>query len=346
MSISPRMHFSRSRIAHRWDWRPALAAGLLALTLTGCDRSNASPEDTSDADPPATQASDPQPNDAGFDLGRLTLPDADRITRLIPPIDLDRIRRDPKELVRLAFEKGQAGSYHLDTLVQAQFPLSRTRQVSLGRDVYLSRKQSGTLIQDPAQQARLERLARPIIRKDVSQADDLDFTLSVVKDARPNAFAHVGGYLYATTGLLKLLNDDELAFVLGHEVGHVELGHVNRPWVYLDLAQEFGGEKAANYTGIAYSKIANGFSEDQEFEADDWGFLAARRQGHPFNAAISSHQKMADWYRDFASVPPPAEPPTNLKDAVQAAMRDHARTHPPSEERIARLKLLEQRVND
>ena len=41
-----------------------------------------------------------------------------------------------------------------------------------------------------------------------------------------NAFAVPGGFVFVTTGMLKFLNDeDELAAILGHEMGHIELRH-------------------------------------------------------------------------------------------------------------------------
>ena len=41
-----------------------------------------------------------------------------------------------------------------------------------------------------------------------------------------NAFAIPGGFVFITTGMLKFLNDeDELAAILGHEMGHMELRH-------------------------------------------------------------------------------------------------------------------------
>lgn len=45
----------------------------------------------------------------------------------------------------------------------------------------------------------------------------------------PNAFAIPGCYIYVTRGLLTLMNpEDELASVLGHEVGHVVADHAAR----------------------------------------------------------------------------------------------------------------------
>jgi predicted Zn-dependent protease len=64
-----------------------------------------------------------------------------------------------------------------------------------------------------------ERLAASSPRRDVPYA------FHVVDTPEPNAFA-VPGHVYVTRGLLVLLNDeDELAGVLAHEVGHIAARH-------------------------------------------------------------------------------------------------------------------------
>src|SRR5690242_5495631 len=61
-----------------------------------------------------------------------------------------------------------------------------------------------------------QRLAKESPRQDVA------YQFHVVDMAEPNAFALPGGYVYVTRGLLALSNtEDELAGVVGHEIGHV-----------------------------------------------------------------------------------------------------------------------------
>ncbi len=55
------------------------------------------------------------------------------------------------------------------------------------------------------------------------------FTFGVVEMAAPNAFALPGGQIFVTTGMLDLgLDDDMMAALLGHEIGHVTLDHHSR----------------------------------------------------------------------------------------------------------------------
>src|SRR5262245_48779820 len=60
----------------------------------------------------------------------------------------------------------------------------------------------------------------------VSELPEGPWTFEVVDQPEPNAFALPGGHVYVTRGLLALLNsEDELAGVMGHEIGHVTASH-------------------------------------------------------------------------------------------------------------------------
>jgi predicted Zn-dependent protease len=60
----------------------------------------------------------------------------------------------------------------------------------------------------------------------VSESPDDPWRFVVLDTEMPNAFALPGGHIYVTRGLLALLNsEDELACVLGHEIGHVTARH-------------------------------------------------------------------------------------------------------------------------
>ena len=52
------------------------------------------------------------------------------------------------------------------------------------------------------------------------------YRFTTLNSAVENAFAMPGGYVYITRQLMGLMNDEaELAFVLGHEVGHIAANH-------------------------------------------------------------------------------------------------------------------------
>jgi Zn-dependent protease with chaperone function len=77
---------------------------------------------------------------------------------------------------------------------------------------------------DPDRLARVNRIAYELAQQ--SDYQKYPFSFQIVKMPEPNAFALPGGQIFITTGMLDLgLDDDMLANVLGHEIGHVVHEH-------------------------------------------------------------------------------------------------------------------------
>jgi len=134
------------------------------------------------------------------------------------------------------------------------------------------------LVQDPVLTEYVvaigERLAQHSPRQDIA------YSFYLVDREDVNAFAVPGGHVFVTRGLLALADsEDELANVLGHEIGHVAARHYDsRSW------RKTGGSILAVLGGIAggflgLSEVASrpgrglieGHNRDQEREADELG---------------------------------------------------------------------------
>jgi Zn-dependent protease with chaperone function len=77
---------------------------------------------------------------------------------------------------------------------------------------------------DPERIGRVNRVGYEVAQQ--AEFTKFPFTFGVVEMSAPNAFALPGGQIFITTGMLDLgLDDDMLANVLGHEVGHVIKEH-------------------------------------------------------------------------------------------------------------------------
>ena len=102
---------------------------------------------------------------------------------------------------------------------------SREEEVSLGAKAYVPAvQQQGGFYRDKALEEYVQGVGMRIAR--VSHRPDLDYRYRVLNSSVPNAFALPGGYVYVTRGLLPLVNnEDELAGVVGHEIGHVAARH-------------------------------------------------------------------------------------------------------------------------
>lgn len=132
--------------------------------------------------------------------------------------------------------------------------------------------------------------------KGVSELSGQRFTFTLLDSDVVNAFALPGGYVYVTRGLLALANDEaELAGVLGHEVGHVTARHTAQRYdravasqvgvlgatvLGAVLAGDLGAQLAQQVAGTAAAAYVQGFSREQELQADQLGIRYLARAGY------------------------------------------------------------------
>ncbi len=109
----------------------------------------------------------------------------------------------------------------------------------------------------------------------------LNFKVYVVSDI--NAFATPDGSVRVMAGLMDLMNDDELLSVIGHEIGHVKLGHSKKRYktaygisAARDLATANTGAGAiiadGQMGGFVENVLNAQFSQSNESESDEYGF--------------------------------------------------------------------------
>ncbi|WP_295630728.1 M48 family metallopeptidase, partial [Novosphingobium sp.] len=77
-----------------------------------------------------------------------------------------------------------------------------------------------------SQAALVQRVGRTVAAQSGIVEAQATFSFKLLNSPVENAFAIPGGYVYVTRALLALMNNEaELAFVLGHETGHVAAHH-------------------------------------------------------------------------------------------------------------------------
>lgn len=121
-----------------------------------------------------------------------------------------------------------------------------------------------------------------------------DFFVSC--DPTPNAFTtgFTHPVVVVTSGLLEIVNDEELRFILGHELGHVKCGHVLYTTMaeYLSELLEAVGSMTlgiGSYLGKGLELSFLLWSRKAEFSADRGGLLACQNE----DAAIKGLMKLA-----------------------------------------------------
>jgi predicted Zn-dependent protease len=121
-------------------------------------------------------------------------------------------------------------------------------ETELGEDAAVVVERQIGLVQSPPETARYVKAIGARLVKDSSVRTDITYRFEIVDMPEPNAFALPGGFVYVSRGLLALLNsEDELASVIGHEIGHVAAHHhlrhamIETPLIPVRLAAGIGG---------------------------------------------------------------------------------------------------------
>lgn len=178
--------------------------------------------------------------------------------------------------------------------------------------------QTQRVSRDAAQTARVRRVGERIVQ--AANLGGRAWDYAVFEDASPNAFVLPSAKIGVTTGLLNLVrNDDQLAAVLGHEVGHVVARHAAERTsstalanIGVQAAQGVAGERgrqAGTVTALfaQYGALLP-FSRRDELEADRLGVDYMAAAGFQPREAIALWRLMAQQRQsgapEFASTHP------------------------------------------
>ena len=199
---------------------------------------------------------------------------------------------------------GCATVYNTATERQEVILINEETEISLGKSVagQIAKKQKFST--DAAVLARVRKVGNAVAV--ISDRPALNYEFDVLADKELNALSLPGGIIYINKWLIDILTDDELAFVLGHEVGHVAAKHAVKR-IQSDMlfqtvlsvafiaAGPQGGEAAQNAASISdqiYSLIGLGYSRGDEYFADSLGVKYVSKAGYNPYSAITALEKI------------------------------------------------------
>ena len=224
---------------------------------------------------------------------------------------------------------GLSACAYNETLGRNQFLLvddsALTQQSNAVWQQTLQTKQVST---NAAQLERVRRVGGRIVQ--AANLNNRAWEYAVFVDTSPNAFVLPTGQIGVTTGLLSLVqNDDQLATVIGHEVGHVVARHAAERYSTqaasqfgIGAAQQVAGQRAhaigaLGGLGAQYGLLLP-FSRAHELEADRLGIDYMAGAGYSAPESVRLWQIMAS--------------------QRQGSNPEFASTHPSDQSRIAALQ--------
>lgn len=137
------------------------------------------------------------------------------------------------------------------------------------------------------------------------QASGIPIDAKVYLTPDLNAWAMANGCVRVYSGLMDKMSDDEVRAVLGHEIGHVALGHSKRAMQVAYATQAARGALSASGAGMVATLSSSQlgelsetfvnaqFSQSQEMAADDYSYDLLTRTKSNRRALVTAFQKLA-----------------------------------------------------
>ena len=180
---------------------------------------------------------------------------------------------------------------------------------------------------ESAQQAELETLLTRLLAHWPNHPPGI--RVGLLESIQPNALAFPGGLILVTTGLMdRVESENELAFVLGHELGHYrDRDHVRilGRGLALTLILTAMGQSGtvSELVSLSSQLTTRSFNREQESKADAFGLMLVEAEyGHVEGAT------------DFFGKLP--EPET----ALERSLASYLATHPLSDDRVDHMESL------
>lgn len=199
------------------------------------------------------------------------------------------------------FFAGCSTEYNIVTGKEETYYYTTDKEVQMGEVISAEVEKEHKPVDDPLIQKRVEDIGRRIAS--VCDRKEIDYHFKVLDDEEVNAFALPGGFIYVNKGLIdKVDNDDELACILAHEVGHIVARHsikklqaiMGYSLLRILVASVPQTGQVGNAADIAFTEILLGYGRDDELLADQLGSRYAKLVGYDPRGMITFLVKLQE----------------------------------------------------
>jgi predicted Zn-dependent protease len=171
---------------------------------------------------------------------------------------------------------------------QQVISLSTEEEIAIGlQSAPQMAEEYGGLYQDQRMQSYVDMVGKKLVDNSVARNTPYQYDFHLLADPNTiNAFALPGGQIFITYALFsKLENEDQLAGVLGHEIGHVLGRHSaerianSEFWQTLSQGASVGADAGGLVAGIGQNVLL-GNGRGDELESDDLGVRFMIKAGY------------------------------------------------------------------
>jgi predicted Zn-dependent protease len=226
------------------------------------------------------------------------------------------------------------------SFVEGGYALTTEEEKKIGKQIVIEMEGKVGMVRDLTLQTFIEKVGYSLV--DQVGPSPFGFKFYVINAQDPNAFAIPGGYIFVTTGLLVLAeNEQEIAAVLSHEISHVTQRHISQliekstrlniaSMVAILAAMLAGRGGVASQAGAALASataqaLALKYTREMETDADQNSLPYLIKAGYDPNGMITFLNKIMRMSLALAPQVPP-----------------YLTTHPALEDRISLLENLMQ----
>ena len=175
--------------------------------------------------------------------------------------------------------------------------LSTKQEVNIGREGGRQIEQQYRVDTNSPDADRVRRVGQSLLAH--TDRRDIPYSFKVIDAKEINAFSIPGGPVYVYRGLLDMMGDDDdaLACVIGHELGHVNGRHAARQ-ISSQLATNVLitlspiGSAGQNIAGLGAELAGLKYSRDDEYDADRRGLSYAHFAGYNPQGMVRFFEKL------------------------------------------------------
>lgn len=174
-----------------------------------------------------------------------------------------------------------------------QLVITKAEEERIGDSLHLEMSKRKGILQNHPQQARLNTILNTLTL--YVEHSGITYNVYVLDDSETiNAFSLAGGNIYLTDKLVNWVqSDDEMAFVIAHEMAHIDAGHSIRKVKKHKISKTLLGDDYGSLMANVQIFLSTPLGQTYEYQADKIGIDMVRKAGFSPSGSLDFFNRMA-----------------------------------------------------